>query len=139
MLLCWLCVSSCVYAPWLGPFRRTPLALHCTEGSSRGACAIPLGGCRLYSPECREGFFSETGLPINGLLGKWASGTDYSRKPSWQFGCFILASLLENQGVDDEEASAEEVIGVCWFCGAKLKDGYDRDVVCRECLGEEEE
>ncbi len=66
----------------------------------------------------------------------------------WQFGCFILASLLENQGVDDEEAnldetrfaeSAEEVIGVCWFCGAKLKDGYDRDVVCRECLGEEEE
>ena len=62
-----------------------------------------------------------------------------------QFGCFILASLLEiaslleNQGMDDEEASAEEVIGVCWFCGAKLKDGYDRDVVCRECLGEEEE
>ena len=54
-------------------------------------------------------------------------------------GCFMLASLLENQGVDDEEASAEEVIGVCWFCGAKLKDGYDRDVVCRECLGEEEE
>jgi len=50
--------------------------------------------------------------------------------------------------VDDEEAnldetrfaeSAEEVIGVCWFCGAKLKDGYDHDVVCRECLGEEEE
>ena len=56
-----------------------------------------------------------------------------------QFGCFVLASLLENQGMDDEEASAEEVIGVCWFCGAKLKDGYDRDVVCRECLGEEEE
>ena len=65
-----------------------------------------------------------------------------------QFGCFKLASLLENQGVNDEEAnldetrfgeSAEEVIGVCWFCGAKLKDGYDRDVVCRECLGEEEE
>ena len=42
--------------------------------------------------------------------------------------------------MDDEEASAEEVIGVCWFCGAELKDGYDRDdVVCRECLGEEEE
>ena len=60
MLLCYTCVSSCVCAPWLGPFRRTPLALHCTEGSSRGACAIPLGGCRLYSPECREGFFSET-------------------------------------------------------------------------------
>jgi hypothetical protein len=66
----------------------------------------------------------------------------------WQFGCFILASLLENQGVDDEEAnldetrfaeSAEEVIGVCWFCRAKLKDGHDRDVVCRVCLGEEEE
>jgi len=66
----------------------------------------------------------------------------------WQFGYFILAALLENQGVDDEEAnldetrfaeSAEEVIGVCWFCGAKLKDGYDRDVVCRECLREEEE
>ncbi len=68
-----------------------------------------------------------------------------SRKPSFRYtgfsetGCFILASLLENQVVDDEEASAEEVIGICWFCGAKLKDGYDRDVVCRECLGEEEE
>src|SRR5215204_6908055 len=92
MLLCWTCVSSCVYAPWLGPFRRTPLALHCTEGSSRGASAIPLGGCRLYSPECREGFFSGTcfvrlrthtvsgrmvaarlftGLPRTVLLGNW--------------------------------------------------------------------
>src|SRR5829696_3735773 len=60
MLLCWTCVSSCVCAPWLGPFRRTPLALHCTEGSSRGASAILIGGCRLYSPECLEGFFSET-------------------------------------------------------------------------------
>src|SRR5215204_2018780 len=60
MLLCWLCVSCCVYAPWLGPFRRTPLAQHCTECSSRGASAIPLGGCRLCSPECREGFFSGT-------------------------------------------------------------------------------
>ena len=56
-----------------------------------------------------------------------------------QFDCFMFASLLENQGVDDEEASTEEVIDVCWFCGGKLKDGYDRDVVCRECLGEEEE
>src|SRR5215210_8369462 len=69
MLLCWTCVSSCVCAPWLGPFRRTPLALHCTEGSSRGASAIPLGGCRLYSPECREGFVSETGLPTNSIPG----------------------------------------------------------------------
>ncbi|HZB84459.1 MAG TPA: hypothetical protein VE288_16600 [Rubrobacteraceae bacterium] len=33
--------------------------------------------------------------------------------------------------------SAEEVVGVCWYCGAKLRDGYDYDVVCRECLGEE--
>src|SRR5215204_4233538 len=50
MLLCCPCVSSCVYdAPRLGPFGRTPLALHCTECSSRGASAIPLGGCRLYS------------------------------------------------------------------------------------------
>ena len=24
---------------------------------------MPLGGCRLYSLECREGFFSVTGLP----------------------------------------------------------------------------
>src|SRR5215207_8824831 len=80
MLLCWLCVSSCVCAPWLGPFRRTALALHCTEGSSRGACAIPLGGCRLYSPECREGFFSETGFPINGVLGNRASDNRHSRK-----------------------------------------------------------
>jgi hypothetical protein len=66
-------------------------------------------------------------------------GTEAMRPACGQFGCLILASLLENQGVDDEEQSAEEVIGVCWFCGAKLKDGYDRDVVCRECLGEEEE
>jgi hypothetical protein len=35
--------------------------------------------------------------------------------------------------------SKEEVVGVCWYCGAKLRDGYDRDVVCWECLGEEEE
>ena len=49
--------------------------------------------------------------------------------------------------MDDEDAtcddrfaeSEEEVIGVCWYCGAKLRDGYDYDVVCRECLGEEEE
>ena len=50
--------------------------------------------------------------------------------------------------MDDEEAifdesrfaeSEEEVIGVCWYCGDKLRDGYDYDVVCRECLGEEEE
>ena len=34
--------------------------------------------------------------------------------------------------------SEEEVIGVCWYCGAKLREGYDRDVVCRECLGEGE-
>ncbi len=35
--------------------------------------------------------------------------------------------------------SREEVIGVCWYCGDKLRDGYDYDVVCRECLGEEEQ
>src|SRR5215204_5322653 len=69
MLLCWTCVSSCVCAPWLGPFRRTPLALHCTEGSSRGASAIPLGGRCLYSPNFRQGIFSETGLPPNDVLG----------------------------------------------------------------------
>ena len=58
------------------------------------------------------------------------------------------ARVLENQVVDDEEAipdetrfaeSEEEVVGVCWYCGAKLRDGYDYDVVCRECLEEEEE
>jgi hypothetical protein len=62
--------------------------------------------------------------------------------------CFLLACVLENQRVDNEEAildetrfgeSAEEVIGVCWYCGAKLRDAYDCDVVCRECLGEEAE
>ena len=65
-----------------------------------------------------------------------------------KIGYFLLATLLENQGVDDEEAildetrfaeSDEAVIGVCWYCGARLRDGYDHDVVCRECLGEEEE
>ena len=41
---------------------------------------------------------------------------------------------------DDRFAESEDaVIGVCWYCGAKLRDGYDYDVVCRECLGEEEE
>ena len=66
---------------------------------------------------------------------------------SSDFRRFLLALLLENQGVDDEDAtcddrfaeSEEEVIGVCWYCGAKLRDGYDHDVVCRECLGEEKE
>ncbi len=57
-------------------------------------------------------------------------------------------SLLENQRVDDEEAmpnesrfaeSAEDVVGVCWHCGAKLRDGYDPAPLCRECRGEEEE
>jgi hypothetical protein len=33
----------------------------------------------------------------------------------------------------------EEVIGVCWYCGDKLRDGYDYDVVCRECLGAEDQ
>src|SRR5215212_9100551 len=74
-----LCLLLCL-CPMAWPFRRTPLALHCTEGSSRGACAIPLGGCRLYSPECREGFFSESGFPINGVLGNRASDNRHSRK-----------------------------------------------------------
>ena len=40
---------------------------------------------------------------------------------------------------DDRFAESEEaVIGVCWYCGAKLRDGYDRAPLCRECLGEEE-
>ena len=71
------------------------------------------------------------------------------RFPYPSIGYFLLAVLLENQGMDDEEAILDEtrfaepeeevVIGVCWYCGAKLRDGYDYDVVCRECLGEEEE
>jgi hypothetical protein len=56
-----------------------------------------------------------------------------------QLGYFLLACVLENQKVDDEDAiwedqfaeSEEAVIGVCWYCGAKLRDGYDYDVVCR--------
>jgi hypothetical protein len=65
-----------------------------------------------------------------------------------KIGYFLLATLLENQGVDDEEAildetrfaeSDEAVIGVCWYCGARLRDGYDHDLVCRACLGEEKE
>ncbi len=45
---------------------------------------------------------------------------------------------------DEEEAildearfaeSEEEVIGVCWYCGARLRGGYDYDVVCREMPG----
>jgi hypothetical protein len=48
----------------------------------------------------------------------------------------------EEEAIPDETRfaeSEEDVIGFCWYCGAKLKDGYDYDVVCRECLGEEEE
>jgi hypothetical protein len=40
---------------------------------------------------------------------------------------------------DDQFAESEQaVIGVCWYCGAKLRDGYDYGVVRQECLGEEE-
>jgi hypothetical protein len=36
---------------------------------------------------------------------------------------------------DDQFAESEDsVIGVCWYCGAKLRDGYDYGVVCQECL-----
>ena len=38
-----------------------------------------------------------------------------------------------------DESREEEVLGVCWYCGANLREGYDYDVVCRECLEEEEE
>ena len=50
--------------------------------------------------------------------------------------------------MDDEEAMpnesrftelAEDVVGVCWYCGAKLRDGLDGAPLCRECGGEEEE
>jgi hypothetical protein len=50
--------------------------------------------------------------------------------------------------VDDEEAMpnesrftelAEDVVGVCWYCGAKLRDDLDGAPLCRECRGEEEE
>jgi hypothetical protein len=34
----------------------------------------------LYSPDCREYTFSETGLPVYGVLGNWASGVWSSRK-----------------------------------------------------------
>jgi hypothetical protein len=65
-----------------------------------------------------------------------------------QIDYFLCALLLENQRVDEEEAmpnesrfaeSAEDVVGVCWYCGDKLRDGYDRPPLCRECRGEEEE
>src|SRR5215207_4344080 len=53
------------------------------------------------SVSCREGFFPETGLPVYGLLGNWASGTDYSRKPG--FRCrefsetqFVVLVILGN-------------------------------------------
>ena len=33
---------------------------------------------------------------------------------------------------DDRFAESEEaVIGVCWYCEAKLRDGYDRAPLCR--------
>src|SRR5215212_1790263 len=37
-----LCLLRCL-RPMAWPFRRTPLALHCTECSSRGASPAPLG------------------------------------------------------------------------------------------------
>jgi hypothetical protein len=62
-------------------------------------------------------------------------------------GCFLLACVLENQKMEEEEAiwddrfaeSEEEgVVGVCWYCGDKLREGYDRAPLCWECRGEEE-
>jgi hypothetical protein len=49
--------------------------------------------------------------------------------------------------VDDQDAtwgercteSEDAVIGLCWYCEDKLRDGYDRAPLCRECRGEEEE
>src|SRR5215217_8034883 len=52
-LLLWL-------RPTAWPFRRTPLALHCTDGSSREASPIPLGGGLPQFPRCRDTLFSET-------------------------------------------------------------------------------
>ena len=47
------------------------------ELRARGGKGV--AGC-LYSPSCREGKFSETRLPISGVLGNWASGVRNSRK-----------------------------------------------------------
>jgi len=52
---------------------------------------------------------------------------------------FLLACVLENQRVDDEEAafdesrfadSQEAVVGVCWYCGAELTDGGMTATTC---------
>jgi hypothetical protein len=71
----------------------------------------------LYSPSCREGFFSETciihphsytvpgrtraglftGLPRRVLLGNWASGVWGSRKLGFR-GFTILGSLVAGKG-----------------------------------------
>ena len=59
----------------------------------------------------------------------------------WRGGEIVAwRELNENIDTRDDRfaESEEEVIGVCWYCGAKLREGYDYDVVCRECLGEEE-
>ena len=37
------------------------------------------------------------------------------------------------------DSSQEAVVGVCWYCGDKLPDGYERAPLCRECWGEAEE
>ena len=68
------------------------------------------------------------------------TASDRSYRPTRELiGYFLLACVLENQKVDEENAiwdarfaeSEEAVIGVCWYCGAKLRDGYGYDVVCR--------
>ena len=43
-----LCLLLCL-RPMAWPFRRTPLALHCSECSSRGASPIPLASCPVAS------------------------------------------------------------------------------------------
>jgi hypothetical protein len=67
------------------------------------------------------------------------TASDRGYRPTRELiGYFLLACVLENQKVDDEDAiwddrfaeSEEAVIGVCWYCGAKLRDGYGYDVVC---------
>jgi hypothetical protein len=84
-----------------------------------------------YSPKeevvgwCRPGSYTAAPTLLSGRGGKVVG---------WR-------ELEENTGTWNDQFSEleEEVLGVCWYCGAKLSEGYDRDVVCRERLGEEEE
>jgi hypothetical protein len=74
MLLCWPCVSSCVYAPRFGPF--VALRLPCIVLSVPAEVLAPSRHGQVTS--------IHRAAEKEGVLGNWASAKYDSRKPSFQ-------------------------------------------------------